>query len=171
MPEKNYSFRYKWEEAHQVVPSTVHYKKDYTMVMWLLVFVTGFLILFFLGYKKYSYSESSMSRKIQSLHQVGMEPFLIRAYAEEGMVLTRVRVKFLVEDILTKSKLREEKDQYKEHLIFLLSKAQVKDFEQKKRKQVLAEKIKNHFNAFLSEGKVQQVIIENQRIEEGGFHG
>lgn len=171
MPEKNYSFQYKWEEAHQAAPSAVHHSKDHTMAVWLVVFAAGFLALFFIGYKKHFHSESSVQRKMQSLHQVGMDPFLLRVYTETGMALTRVRVKFFVESTAAQRAFKEEKDQYKEHLIFLLSKAQAEDFKSQKRKQALAEKIKNHINSFLPDGKIQHVIIENQQIEEGRVHG
>ena len=159
------NFQYKWEASAKTAPSTLHTEKDHTMSVWLIIFLTSFLTLFFLGYKKNSTSPS-VQRKMQSLYKIDMEPFLVRVLSKEGMVLTRVRVQFFVEDISTQSAVKEQKDQYKEQIIFFLAHVRTDDFQSTNLKKELSEKIKNHMNSFLSEGKIQHVVIENQFIEE-----
>ena len=159
------NFQYKWPASEETAPSTLHNDKDRTMAVWLIIFLAGFLTLFFLGYKKNS-EGADVQKKAQSLYKVDMEPFLVRVLSEEGMVLTRVRVQVFVEDISTQSVVKEQKDQYKEQMIFFLAHIRADDFQSARLKRELSEKIKNHINSFLSEGKIQHVIIENQFIEE-----
>jgi len=96
---------------------------------------------------------------------------LVRIQSNSGFTVAKVKVQFFVDGIEVQNELREESDQYKEHLIFFLSKAESSDFLDKKSKEDLVEKIKNQINSFLSKGKIQEVVIESQFMDEGGFDG
>ena len=168
----NHSFQYKREEESKpFVPSTVHNEKNRTFLTWIFLFFAGFICFFFWEYQRSPSQKVMHQRKIQSLHSFSVSPFLVRIQSDHGFRLTKVRVQFFVDSVVAQNELREESNQYKEHLIYFLSQSKVSDFVEEKDKEVLVEKIKNQVNSFLSNGKVQGVVIESQFMDEGGFHG
>ena len=171
MLRQNYSFQYKWEESKEVTPSTLHNEKNRTFLTWVCLLFIGFMSFFFWEYHKIPLSEKSPQRSLQSLHSFSVSPFLVRIQSENGFTLVKVRVQFFVDSLVAQNELREESHQYKEHLIFFLSNAHAIDFLDEKEKEVLVDQIKNQINSFLLNGKIQQVVIESQFMDEGGFHG
>lgn len=139
--------------------------------MWVCFLFGGFMCFFFWEYHKSSLPIEAQQRRIQSLHSFSVSPFLVRIQSNSGFTVAKVKVQFFVDGIEVQNELREESDQYKEHLIFFLSKAESSDFLDKKSKEDLVEKIKNQINSFLSKGKIQEVVIESQFMDEGGFDG
>ena len=169
MREHHHSFQYKWEESTAMTPSAVHHDKNSTLLIWAALFFIAIFGLFFFGYKKlYLKSETALSlksRDVQSFHSFGLEAFLVRIPSKEGQTaLTKIKTQFFVKDIRVQSELLRGKTQYKEHLIFLLSKSTTHDFFEEEKKQNLEEKIKNHINSFLSTGRVQRIEIKSQFI-------
>ena len=152
-----------------MTPSAVHHDKNSTLLIWAALFFIVIFGLFFFGYKKfYPRHETVLSLKeqqIQSFHSFGLEAFLVRLPSTEGQTaLTKIKTQIFVKDIRVQSELLRGKTQYKEHLIFLLSKSNAQDFLSAEKKQNLEEKIKNHINSFLSTGRIQRVEIKGQFI-------
>lgn len=117
--------------------------------------------LFLFGYKKFN---SVQQPSTQSLHAVGMEPFLVRIFNQNSLALTKVNVQFFVEDIRVQHELLKDQAKYKELLIFFLSNSKISDFSDALKKKDLQEKIKNHVNSFLSTGRIQDIEINHQFI-------
>ncbi len=117
--------------------------------------------LFFFGYKQFNPIQKPNT---QSLHAVGIDPFLIRIFTPSGLALTKVNVRFFAEDIRVQNELLKNQAKYKELLIFFLSNSKTADFLDDIKKQNLQEKIKNHVNSFLSTGRIQGIEINHQFI-------
>lgn len=157
------SFQYKWEELDQVTPSAIHLEKNSTLVFWIFLFLGVLFAVFFAGYRWTSLP--NRFEPASSSYSFSMETFLVRiSSSEQGTVLTRIKPLIFADNIRVQNELLENQSQYKEHLIFFLSQTQTDDFFDKKRKQALEEKIKNHINAFLSSGRIHQILIKEQFI-------
>ena len=170
-----FSFQYKREESMLSEPSSAHHEKNSHLMVWFCILFVLFFGLFFAGYRQSSVSkvfeQQQKTRDLQSLMEVSAEPFLVRVQTSSGFELAKVRVQFFVGNSQVQNELREEQAQFKEHLLFFLSHTHSEDFLQDHRRQALQEKIKNHINSFLSHGKIQEIIISSQFIEQGGPHG
>ena len=119
------AFHYKWEEQESLKPSSSKNESPFLLLSWICFFLLCFMGLFFFGYKQFN---SPQQTKEQSFHAVGMEPFLIRIFTNNGLALTKVNVRFFVEDIRVQNELLKDQAKYKELLIFFLSNSKVADF-------------------------------------------
>ncbi|MDE0151255.1 MAG: flagellar basal body-associated FliL family protein [Bdellovibrionales bacterium] len=155
------AFQYKWEEQESLKPSSSKNESSFLLLFWICFFLVCFMSLFLFGYKKFN---STQQTNTQSLHAVGMEPFLVRILNQNGLALTKVNVQFFVEDIRVQHELLKDQAKYKELLIFFLSNSKTSDFSDEFKKKDLQEKIKNHVNSFLSTGRVQNIEINHQFI-------
>lgn len=155
------AFHYKWEEKESSKPSSSKNESSFLLLSSICFFLLCFMGLFFFGYKNF---QPNQQTKTESLHAVGMEPFLIRIFTPSGLALTKVNVRFFVEDIRVQNELLKDQVKYKELLIFFLSNSKTTDFSDTVKKKNLQEKIKNHVNSFLSTGRIQSIEINHQFI-------
>jgi len=154
-------FHYKREEQESPQPSSSEHESSFLLLFWICFFLIFFMGLFLFGYKKFNSTQQS---NIQSLHSVGMEPFLVRIFTPGGLALTKINIQFFVEDIRVQNELLKDQPKYKELLIFFLSNSKTADFSDAVKKRNLQEKIKNHVNSFLSTGRIQRIEINHQFI-------
>ena len=159
--ERDFQFQYQNEER-DLSPPSVQESEKY-LFLWIFSFLAVFAGVFLSSYIKMD-SSLSEKREIQSLHQIGMEPFLIRVLTSTGFSLSKVSVNFFASDIRVKKEIYNSRNKYKELLIFLLSNSKQEDLSISSHKEALEEKVKNHINSFLSTGQIQQISINSQFI-------
>lgn len=166
MKKKSNSFQYQWQEADPPA-SLAHQSSSTSVGFWCLgIFLTLTLSIFvFQSYRNSAEEkQKQVKRELSSLQHVDIEPFLIRVSTKRGTAIRKIKTRFFVNNIQTKSELNQNQGQFKEYLIFMLSNTPIEILVSQEKKLLLQDEVRAYINSFLYKGQIQSIEIDTQLI-------